>query len=162
MVRRTQMTIGLLRLFECIGMGRKKGSPRDYYAGIVCSEQPTQKSRLVEPHECHSLYRIGRTQENHQLLHQDSSRRDCERGDVGSRALCVAQLGGVPAAALAWGYGDNDLQAWIYDTLKPYAARLEMGHPAKMKAITAGKKISSQGTHRASLSRPRNISPLNL
>jgi transposase len=30
--------------------------------------------------------------------------------------------------------------AWIYDTLKPYAERLEMGHPAKMKAITAGKK----------------------
>src|ERR1700722_13034474 len=96
---------GLFRLFECIGMRRKKGSPRDYYAGVVCSEQPTQKSRLGEPHECHSLYRIGRTQENHQLLHQDSSRRDCERGDVGGRALCVAQLGGVPAAALAWGYG---------------------------------------------------------
>src|ERR1700726_89000 len=32
--------------------------------------------------------------------------------------------------------------AWIYDTLKPYAAKLEMGHPAKMKAITAGKKKS--------------------
>src|SRR6202453_1289532 len=30
--------------------------------------------------------------------------------------------------------------AWIYDTLMPYAERLEMGHPAKMKAITAGKK----------------------
>jgi len=32
--------------------------------------------------------------------------------------------------------------AWIYDTLKPYAQRLDMGHPAKMKAITAGKKKS--------------------
>jgi transposase len=32
--------------------------------------------------------------------------------------------------------------AWIYDTLKPYAERLVMGHPAKMKAITAGKKKS--------------------
>src|SRR6202167_2392678 len=32
--------------------------------------------------------------------------------------------------------------AWIYDTLEPYAERLEMGHPAKMKAITAGKKKS--------------------
>jgi transposase len=29
---------------------------------------------------------------------------------------------------------------WIYDTLKPYAARLEMGHPARMKAIGASKK----------------------
>lgn len=30
--------------------------------------------------------------------------------------------------------------AWIYDTLKPYAEQLQMGHPARMKAITAGKK----------------------
>jgi transposase len=32
--------------------------------------------------------------------------------------------------------------AWIYDTLKAYAEELVMGHPAKMKAITAGKKKS--------------------
>src|ERR1700733_232318 len=32
--------------------------------------------------------------------------------------------------------------AWIYDTLKPYAERLVMGHPARMKDITAGKKKS--------------------
>ena len=30
--------------------------------------------------------------------------------------------------------------AWIYDTLKPHAAKLEMGHPAMMKAIGASKK----------------------
>jgi transposase len=30
--------------------------------------------------------------------------------------------------------------SWIYDTLKPFAARLEMGHPAMMKAIGASKK----------------------
>lgn len=29
---------------------------------------------------------------------------------------------------------------WIYDTLKPYAARLEMAHPAMVKAISAAKK----------------------
>jgi transposase len=29
---------------------------------------------------------------------------------------------------------------WIYDALKPYAAKLEMGHPAMMKAIGASKK----------------------
>src|SRR5271168_2039876 len=34
--------------------------------------------------------------------------------------------------------------AWIYDTLKPYAQQLSMGHPAKMKAITAGKNKSDQ------------------
>src|SRR5438309_11679701 len=32
--------------------------------------------------------------------------------------------------------------AWIYDTLKPYGEQLEMAHPAKMKAISAGKKKS--------------------
>jgi hypothetical protein len=63
-------------------MESKKGSPRDYTAGIDCWKQPTQKSRLGEPHECYPLYRIGRTQENHQLLHEDSSGPDCERGHV--------------------------------------------------------------------------------
>jgi transposase len=29
---------------------------------------------------------------------------------------------------------------WIYDTLKPYASKLEMGHPPMMKAIGASKK----------------------
>jgi len=33
---------------------------------------------------------------------------------------------------------------WIYDTLKPYGQRLEMAHPAMMKAITAGKKKSDK------------------
>jgi transposase len=31
---------------------------------------------------------------------------------------------------------------WIYDTLKPYSGGLEMAHPAKMKAISSGKKKS--------------------
>ncbi len=31
---------------------------------------------------------------------------------------------------------------WIYDTLQPYDEQLEMAHPAKMKAISAGKKKS--------------------
>lgn len=33
---------------------------------------------------------------------------------------------------------------WIYDTLKPYAAQLNMAHPAMMRAICAGKKKSDQ------------------
>src|SRR6266404_5769329 len=31
---------------------------------------------------------------------------------------------------------------WIFDTLQPYSEQLEMAHPAKMKAICAGKKKS--------------------
>ena len=34
--------------------------------------------------------------------------------------------------------------AWIYDTLKPYAQRLDMAHPARMKAIASGKKKSDR------------------
>ena len=34
--------------------------------------------------------------------------------------------------------------AWIYDTLQPYRAQLQMAHPAKMKAISAGKKKSDR------------------
>jgi transposase len=33
---------------------------------------------------------------------------------------------------------------WIYHYLKPHAERLEMGHPARMKAISAGKKKSDK------------------
>src|ERR1700751_2154974 len=33
---------------------------------------------------------------------------------------------------------------WIYDTLKPYAKQLSMGHPAKMKAVSAGKNKSDR------------------
>lgn len=33
---------------------------------------------------------------------------------------------------------------WIYDTLKPFAEELEMGHPASMKAIGASKKKSDR------------------
>lgn len=33
---------------------------------------------------------------------------------------------------------------WIYRHLKPHAARLQMGHPARMKAISAGKKKSDK------------------
>jgi transposase len=33
---------------------------------------------------------------------------------------------------------------WIYDTLKPYAVQLQMGHPAMMKAIGASKKKSDK------------------
>ena len=33
---------------------------------------------------------------------------------------------------------------WIFRHLQPHAARLEMGHPARMKAISAGKKKSDK------------------
>ena len=46
----------------------------------------------------------------------------------------------------AW-YGAMEatiFSAWIYDILKPYARQLSMGHPAKMKAVSAGKNKSDR------------------
>jgi transposase len=67
----------------------------------------------------------------------------------------IVQEGSVAASRLALRSWAEDLRlpwcgameatlfsAWVYDALKPYAQRLVMGHPAKMKAITAGKKKS--------------------
>lgn len=33
---------------------------------------------------------------------------------------------------------------WIYQHLKPHAAKLEMGHAARMKAISAGKRRATR------------------
>jgi transposase len=37
--------------------------------------------------------------------------------------------------------------AWIYDTLKPYAAQMHMAHPARMKAICSGKLLGVAAHH---------------
>jgi len=81
----------------------KKGSPRDYDAETGCFEQLAQKSQLGEPHECYPLYRIGRTQENHQLLHKDSRRPNRSGGQAAGDAGDASQLGGRLAGAVAWG-----------------------------------------------------------
>jgi len=70
----------------------KKGSPRDYDAEAGCFEQPAQKSQTGEPHECYPLYRIGRTQENHQLLHKDCRRPNGAGRQAGRHAGSFAQM----------------------------------------------------------------------
>ena len=44
--------------------------------------------------------------------------------------------------------------AWIYDTLKPYAQQLDLAHPARMKAITSGKKKSDRRDARPAAAAP--------
>ena len=88
----------------------RKGSPQDYTAEIGCSKQPTQKSRLGEPHECYSLYRMRRTQENYQFLRKDGRRPDCGRRQIGSRPYGVAALGGGSKTSLAWRHGSHAVQ----------------------------------------------------
>src|SRR3984885_14104445 len=102
-----------VRLFECIGDQRgdmRKGSPRDYTAEIDCSQQPIQKSRIGEPHECYSLYRIRRTQENHCLLCKGLRRPDCGRRHTASAARGVAALGEAAPSSLARSDGSHPLQ----------------------------------------------------
>src|ERR1700730_10919498 len=104
------------RLFECIGVGRRdccpmrKGSPQDYTAEIGCSKQPIQKSRLGEPHECYSLYRIRRSQENYQFLRKDGRRPDRGGRHTRSGTYGVAPLGGSSETCLAWRDGSDAVQ----------------------------------------------------
>jgi hypothetical protein len=85
----------------------KKGSPRDYDAETGCFEQPAQKSQLGEPHECYPLYRIGRTQENHQLLHEDGRRPDRSVWGDGSHAVQRLDLRHLEALRAAAGDGSS-------------------------------------------------------
>src|SRR5882757_4190113 len=115
----------------------RKGSPQDYTAEIGCYEQSTQKSRLGEPHECYPLYRIGRTQENHQLLHKDRRRPDCAGRHARSRTYGAAALGERPAATLAWSHGSHAVQ------------RLDLRHPEALRpAALYGPPGQDEGHHR--------------
>jgi hypothetical protein len=87
-----------------------KGSPRDYDAETGCLEQSAQKSQLGEPHECYPLYRTGRTQENHQLLHKDSSWPNCPGGQIAGFPVSASKLGGRLAGAMVWGDGSHAAQ----------------------------------------------------
>src|SRR5271163_1757134 len=103
----------------------KKGSPRDYDVETGCIEQPAQKSQLGEPHECYPLYRIGRTQENHQLLHKNSGRPDRWGGQAAGAARNPSKLGGRLAGAVVWGDGSDPVQC--LDLRHPEALRTAAG-----------------------------------
>jgi hypothetical protein len=62
----------------------KKGSPSGYDAETG-EESASSESSPGEPHDCNSLYRIRRAQENHQLLRQDGGGRDVEQGSVAAQ-----------------------------------------------------------------------------
>src|SRR5712691_5300786 len=120
-------------------MSQSVGSPEGYIA-----ETSSERSRIIpsgeQQHEYRSLYRIRRTQEKRELLYQAGRRDHCGPGESGgaARRLTAKQLPqpweGAMEATLFSG--------WIYDTLKPYAAKLEMAHPRMLEAITAAKKKS--------------------
>lgn len=65
-----------------------------------------------------------------------------EEGRIAAQRSALRQWGSSRAQPW-WGAMEATLfSAWIYDTLKPFSAGLQRAHPAKMKAIRAGKKKS--------------------
>jgi len=67
-----------------------------------------------------------------------------EEGTLEAERTVLRRWAASSETSLAWRDGSDVFSAWIYDTLKPYAQQLSMGHPAKMKAITAGKNKSDR------------------
>src|SRR6266446_302333 len=87
----------------------KKGSPSGYDAETG-EESAGSESSPGEPHECPSLYRIRRTQENHQFLRQDCLWRNCGRRQCAGATHGVAAMGLVAAATLARSDGSDPVQ----------------------------------------------------
>jgi len=65
-----------------------------------------------------------------------------EEGSMLARRAEVRQWAGARSQPWQGAMEATLFSGWIYDTLKPYGEQLEMAHPAKMKAISAGKKKS--------------------
>src|SRR5271165_1768201 len=87
----------------------KKGS-RSGYDAETGEESAGSESSLGEPHEYPSLYRIRRSQENHQFLRQDSGRRNSGRRRGGVATPRPAAVGYGAAAALAGSAGGDPVQ----------------------------------------------------
>src|SRR5260370_15578938 len=95
-------------LYECISE-MKKDSPSGYDAETG-EESAGSESSPGEPHEYHSLYRIRRSQENHQFLRQDRRGRDRGRRQCAGATLGVAAMGLGAAATVAGSAGSDPVQ----------------------------------------------------
>jgi transposase len=67
-----------------------------------------------------------------------------EEGKLAAKRATLRQWAGKRTEAWHGAMEATMFSSWIYDTLKPYASKLEMGHPARMKAIGASKKKSDK------------------
>src|ERR1035437_9362595 len=93
--------IAQFRLFECIRTEMEQGSPEGYNAKTGFSE-PAQKPQTGEPYEHQSLYRIGRSQEKHQLLREDRRRTDFRGRQIAGDVPSAAGVGTEALRAVAW------------------------------------------------------------
>ena len=106
--KRLGLNWGMSRLYECISE-MKKGSASGYDAETG-EESAGSESSLGEPYEQPSLYRIRRSQENHQFLCQNRSRRDRGGRRRGGTTRGLAAMGLGAAAALAGSAGSDPVQ----------------------------------------------------
>src|ERR1035437_153881 len=84
--------------------GRLAGVPRLVFANKA------QKPQTGEPNVHQSLYRIGRSQEKHQLLREDRRRTDPRGRQTAGNAPSVAGVGTEALRAVAWGDGSHTVQ----------------------------------------------------
>src|SRR5437763_7662892 len=102
----------------------KKGSPSGYDAETG-EESAGSEIYHGEPYEQPSLYRIRRSQENHQFLCQDCGRRDCGRRQYAGATRGSAAMGRSRSQPWRGAMEATLFSSWIYDTLKPYGEQLE-------------------------------------
>src|SRR5579864_6732569 len=88
--------------------------------------------------------RTGCTQASHRLLRQDGGRRHGHGGQDSGHPDSLGPMGRHVARAVARRAGSDPVQPLDFPSPAAHAARLEMGHPARMKAISAGKKKSDK------------------
>src|SRR6266436_8492680 len=121
----------------------KKGSPSGYDAETG-EESAGSESSPGEPYECPSLYRIRRTQENHQFLRQDCLWRNCGRRQCAGAAQGPAAMGFGAAATLAGSAGSDSVQ------------RLDLRHAAALRRAVGDGASRQNESHQRSQEEERH------
>src|SRR5712672_182209 len=122
----------------------KKGSPSGYDAETGDTSAGSESSP-GEPYERSSLYRIRRTQENHQFLHQDRRRRDRGRRHGAGRTAEIAAVGWSATAALARSDGSDLVQ------------RLDLRHAAALRRTVGDGASRQDESHQRGQEEERHI-----
>src|SRR5258708_20089088 len=102
----------------------KKGSPGVYNAETGSAE-PARKTEPGEAYEYDSLYRIGRSQKERQLLRESRRRADPRGRQAGSHASGVVRVGAKARRGVARGDGGDAVQ------------RLDLRHVAAVSRAAA-------------------------
>src|SRR5450759_553942 len=126
-------------LFECISMG----SPEGYNAETGFNE-PAQRPHSGEPNVHQSLYRIGRSQEKHQLLREGRRRTDPRGRQSASDAPSVAGVGTEALRSVAWGDGSHTVQRVDLRCAKAVCRRTTDGKPIDDEGHRRGQEEERQ------------------